>query len=187
MNEQFPAPALIIIRGIPGSGKTSIARGLTEALGNVEHIDPDDVDVASEVYRDFSRSLSAQGIDEKFHMYRYLNAKARAAIDAGSVLIWNQAFIDFKGLSITIERLREYADGRGIPLPVLVVNVAIDPAVARRRTEARAAQDGRIIDDDVMARFIRDYVPLDQAAYPSITVQGADPVATSVTAVVDAL
>lgn len=187
MNTPFPAPALIIIRGIPGSGKTSIAKALAETLGNVEHIDPDDVDVASEVYRDFSRSLTAQGVDEKFHTYRYLNAKARQGIDAGNTIIWNQAFIDFKGLLITIERLKEYADEQGVPLPVLVVDVVIDAAVARQRTETRAAQDGRIIDDDVMARFIRDYVPFDQPGYPSLTVQGTDPVATSVATIVDAL
>lgn len=189
MKEQFSTPALIIIRGIPGSGKTSIAIGLAEALGNnkVQRIDPDEIDVTSDAYRAFSRSLSAQGIDEKFHTYRYLNTKARQAVDAHQVIIWNQAFIDFKGLSITIERLREYAHGQGIELPVLVVDVVIDPVAARQRISMRAAQDGRVIDEEVMERFIQNYVPLDGKLYPSIIVHGTDPIQQSVTSIIGSL
>ncbi len=189
MKEQFSTPALIIIRGIPGSGKTSIAIGLAEALGNnkVQRIDPDEIDVTSDAYRAFSRSLSAQGIDEKFHTYRYLNTKARQAVDAHQVIIWNQAFIDFKGLSITIERLREYAHGQGIELSVLVVDVVIDPVAARQRISTRAAQDGRVIDEEVMERFIQNYAPLDGKLYPSIIVHGTDPIQQSVTSIIGSL
>ena len=189
MKEQFSTPALIIIRGIPGSGKTSIAIGLAEALGNnkVQRIDPDEIDVTSDAYRAFSRSLSAQGIDEKFHTYRYLNTKARQAVDAHQVIIWNQAFIDFKGLSITIERLREYAHGQGIELSVLVVDVVIDPVAARQRISTRAAQDGRVIDEEVMERFIQNYAHLDGKLYPSIIVHGTDPIQQSVTSIIGSL
>ena len=189
MKEQFSTPSLIIIRGIPGSGKTSIAIGLAEALGNnkVQPIDPDEIDVTSDAYRAFSHSLSAQGIDEKFHTYRYLNTKARQAVDAHQVIIWNQAFIDFKGLSITIERLREYAHGQGNELPVLVVDVVIDPVVARQRISTRATQDGRVIDEEVMERFIQNYVPLDGKLYPSIIVHGTDPIQQSVTSIIGSL
>lgn len=189
MKEQLATPALIIIRGIPGSGKTSIATELAQTLGSgdVQSIDPDEIDVTSDEYRIFSHSLTAQGVDEKFHTYRYLNSKARQAIDAGKTIIWNQAFIDFKGLSITVERLKEYAHEQGIELPVLVVDVVIDPMVARQRIATRAAQDGRVIDQDVMERFIHDYVPFDGKLYSSITVHGVDQIQQSVASIVRAL
>lgn len=185
MKEHVSTPALIILRGIPGSGKTSIAKGLVGTYGDdtVQLIDPDEVDTTSDDYRTFSRSLSAQGVDEKFHPYRYLHAAARQAIDASKIIIWNQAFVDFKSLIITIERLKDYAHEQGMSLPILVVNVTIDADVARQRVRTRALSDGRTIDDRVMERFIREYAPFDHSVYPSIVVDGTDSVALSVTSI----
>ena len=93
------------------------------------------------------------------------------------------SIVDFKGLIITIERLKDYAHEQGMSLPILVVNVTIDADVARQRVRTRALSDGRTIDDRVMERFIREYAPFDHSVYPSIVVDGTDSVALSVTSI----
>ena len=66
-------PTLILIRGLPGSGKSYLATALQEALGKdiAITLDPDATDYTSRAYTDLSAALTAEGIEEKFHPYRF--------------------------------------------------------------------------------------------------------------------
>lgn len=166
-------PILVMIRGIPGSGKSYIATMLRDRIGGgVTILDPDSIDKASDAYVSFSESLLADGIEEKFHPYRFLRMQGYDGISAGHVVIWNQAFIDRKGFDITVDRMREYAADNNIPLPVVVVEVEVSKETARRRTSERAAAGGHAVPDEKLDEFVSNYHTFAETGYDVIAVSG---------------
>lgn len=90
---------LLLIRGLPGSGKSYVANVLKEELGNqIVLLDPDATDYTSAKYKEFSKLKTAEGVDEKFHPYRFLREQAYRAIDNDQIIAWNQAFTNLDGL-----------------------------------------------------------------------------------------
>lgn len=80
-------PALVFIRGIPGSGKSYLAEALEKSLGseNVIMLDPDKIDLTSKEYLEFSESLTKEGVDKKLHPFRWLRTNAYGAIGSGKI------------------------------------------------------------------------------------------------------
>lgn len=183
------APKLVIVRGIPGGGKSYLALSLQAALGqdNVVILDPDAIDKESSGYKQLSAQLSADGVDQKFHPFRYLRAQAHQAIDAGKVLLWTQAFNDFAGFKITVDKLIAYAHEQGKDLPVLVVEVEISRAVARTRIDERAHRGGHYVPDERLDQFFADYKSFAGQGYKTITVNGEVAAALSTEQVLKAL
>jgi len=83
--------ALIIIRGLPGSGKTFLSKALVETLGNnnVKEVNPDDIFDASEEYQDFVEQLQREEPDlgSKFFPFRFLRKQALEAIQIDKIVI----------------------------------------------------------------------------------------------------
>lgn len=185
----FKTPILVIVRGIPGSGKSHIANKIRELIGeeNAIVLDPDTIDKKSQEYATLSHELSATGVDSKFYPYRFLRAKAYDAITHSKAIIWNQAFTDFDGLKKTIVRLQTFASEQTTQLPVLIVEVEIDEAVARQRVSERALQGGHDVPSDVFDRFISQYQSFANKGYDVITVSGEDDASYSAVAVIDML
>src|SRR5690349_20447308 len=97
-------PILVLVRGIPGSGKSFLVSEVEKRIGS-EHVtilDPDQIDLTSQAYADFSKALTDDGVDAKFHPYRWSRAKAYAGIESNKVVIWNQAFTNLDGFNKTI-------------------------------------------------------------------------------------
>lgn len=182
-------PSLIIVRGIPGSGKSYLARALAHTLGEVMTVllDPDSIDTTSPEFQTFSRQLTAEGVDEKFHLFRYSRQHAFDGILAGKILIWNQAFNNFNGLSITIDRLLEFAKDHATTLPVLIVEVEVDPALAKQRIAARVAGNGHAVSDAKLDEFVANYTSFADKGYPTMRVQGEDNTDGSVRSIIDSL
>lgn len=185
----IPLPVLIMVRGIPGSGKSYIARHLQDAIGTEKTIavDPDKIDKESSPYREFVNDLTQQGVDAKLHPYRYLRAQAYQGITNHKAVIWNQAFTDFTGLERTIIRLQEFATEHSITLPVLVIEVEVDPSVAKERVVARAKSGGHDVPNDVFARFIDQYQTFAGNGYPTITINGNADIQQSINAILTKL
>lgn len=175
-------PVLIIIRGLPGSGKSSIARELQKDLGadEVTLLDPDMTDYTGNEYKEFSARLVAEGVDTKLHPYRFLRAAAYAAIKERKIVIWNQGFTNLDILDRTIKNLKAYASEHGCDLQAIVVEVEIDHQIARERVKQRAAVGGHDVPDEAYERFINDYKSFDGYGYNIVTVNGKDEVAVSV-------
>src|SRR5437764_567996 len=112
MTTENTHPTLLMVRGLPGSGKSYLAMALSQALGqgNVVILDPDATDYNSPEYLELSKSLSAEGVDEKFHPYRYLRSKAYKAIENNQIIIWNQAFTNLDCFNKTVANLQTYAE-----------------------------------------------------------------------------
>ena len=188
-DEQRDSPTLIMVRGVPGGGKSYVAAKLRESIGEnqVVILDPDAIDQASDEYTDFSKSLTLENVDAKLHPYRFLRSRAHQGIAARKTIIWNQGFIDLDGFGKTVNNLQAYAAEHGLQLPTLVVEVEIDSNVAKQRVANRAAQGGHDVPEEAFGRFIGNYVSFSDKGYTTVTVRGEDDVNVSVAAITKAL
>jgi predicted kinase len=188
--QAIQGPVLILIRGLPGSGKTYLADQLHAALGRerVVMLDPDVIDHTSQAYTEHSRALAAEGVEEKLYPYRFLRSRARQAIADHKIIIWNQPFTLPGGFQRTIENLRAFAAGRDTALPILAVEVDINPAVAKARIAQRKEQGGHGPSDGRFARFVNEYASFaGMGQDQTLTVHGEDDIAKSVAVVMTAL
>lgn len=151
-------------------------------------LDPDAIDFDSPAYQEHTKTLTAQGIEGKLHPYRFLRAHAQRAISGHKIILWNQPFSLAGGFQRTIENLRAYAVDRNIRLPILTVEVAIDPIIAQARIADRKEQGGHGPSDERFERFVNEYVSFaDMGQDHTITVQGDGDVTVAVAAVLAAL
>jgi predicted ABC-type ATPase len=182
-------PYLILIRGLPGSGKSHLANALKEAIGadRVTILDPDAINYDSEEYRALTASLAAEGVEEKFYPHRFLKLQAHNAITQNKIIIWNQAFTDLGGFTRTANSLQSYATDHAIHLPLLVVEVEIDHDTAKKRVAERVGQGGHDVSEEAFIRFIDSYRSFSKDGFNTITVHGHGKVETSVAAVLTAL
>lgn len=182
-------PRLIIVRGIPGSGKSHLAVALAKKIGenNVVVLDPDAIPYGSREYRQFSEVLRKEGVDEKFHPYRWSRSRAFDAITAGKTIIWNQGFMSFDGLQKTIGSLETHAAQHDIKLPVLIVEVEIHHETAKSRIAQRVADGGHDVPDEALAGFVEHYESFADKGYQTVTIDGNNAITTSVETVLQAL
>lgn len=166
---------LIIIRGVPGSGKSYIASALATAIGADATVllDPDAIDMDSQAYRSFSADLSAEGVDQKFHPFRFLRQTGYDGILQHKTVIWNQAFNDFDGFELTVKRMREFARQHDISLRVVVIEVEIDKETARTRIAQRVAAGGHDVPPEKLDQFVAGYHSFAGRGYDTIVVNGA--------------
>lgn len=181
-------PTLIMIRGLPGSGKSYLADALRKRLGlqNVFIADPDTADLTGEEYRLYSNELAKEGLDKAIHPFRWSRKLACDAISARKIVIWNQPFTIRGIFDRLVAFLQAYAHEHNIRLPVLLVEVEIDHAVAKERIAKRKQSGGHGPSAATMSRRIEEYESYTDD-YLTISVHGSDEVASSVAAVMRAL
>jgi adenylate kinase family enzyme len=182
-------PALIFIRGVPGSGKSYLATALENSLGkeNVLMLDPDTIDFNSNEYLKFSEALLKEGVEQKLHPFRWLRSKACEGIAAGKVIVWNQPFTMVDIFNRLITYLQNYATEHGTDVPVLIVEVDLDHNLAKERVLKRKQQGGHGPSEQTLIRRIDEYKSYTDQGYNSVTVHGDRDVAESVSAVVNKL
>jgi predicted kinase len=185
-------PLLILIRGLPGSGKTYIADELIKSFDPTEFIvlDPDATDYESDAYKQHIEAMKQEGIEPIYFPYRFLRGKAQYAIAEHKIIVWNQPFTLLGGFNRTVDYLQGVAAEQGIKLPTLVVEVEITEATARTRVAERKAKGGHGPSGDAFKAFMDDYVSFAQHAegrYQTVTVHGEDDVQTSVRTIKEAL
>jgi thymidylate kinase len=186
-------PILILIRGLPGSGKSYVAQALQKTLSDsvgadsIVMLDPDATDYTSKAYRELSDELTKQEVDAKFHPYRFLRAQAHNGITSSKIIIWNQPFTSFDGFNKTVINLQNYATEHNMELPMLVVEVEVDSETAKTRVVDRKQQGGHGPSDDTFTRFVNEYVSFSDKGYNTVTVYGSNDVAESVATIEQAL
>jgi adenylate kinase family enzyme len=185
-------PILILMRGLPGSGKTYIAQHLLQVLeskegvGSVLMLDPDAIENKTDEYVQAQKQFAANGIEEKFHPYRYLRGKAERAIEKQQIIIWNQPFTFRPAFERTITHLTSYASKNGVELPVLIVEVEVDQELAYQRTVARKKAGGHGPSKERFNQFVDEYVSFSDLG-PAISVSGADDVQNAINTIKQAL
>jgi predicted ABC-type ATPase len=177
-----------MIRGLPGSGKSHLAAKLAHALGKDDTVmlDPDGLDVTDGAYLAFSRELEKEGLDTAIHPFRWLRKLACDAITAHKVVIWNQPFTNRGVFERLVAFLESHAREQGLELPVLVVEVEIDPEVAKARIAQRKQAGGHGPSDKTFAQRVGEYESYADG-FRTVTVRGDDDINASLDAVLQAL
>ena len=168
-------PTLILIRGLPGSGKSTIASRLQKKLGSDQaiSIDPDTVDQTSTAYTAHVQQQIAEEVDPALHLYRFLRAQAYEGIASYKTIIWNQPFSNSDVLQKVLSRLQDYAVSCGTVLSVVIVEVSIDPATAQARIAQRKQQGGHGPSGDAFLRFTKEYKTFAGSGYNVVGIDGS--------------
>jgi predicted ABC-type ATPase len=182
-------PTVILVRGLPGSGKTHLTFELKKALDEdkVVMLDPDATDYDSQPYHEHVKQQTAEGVDPSLHAYRFLRAQAFKGIEEDKIVIWNQPFTNLEIFNKMSAKLREHAAQHNKQLAILVVEVVVDHEIAKQRVQQRKLSGGHGPSDDTFTRFANDYKSFASEGYNTVTIHGDEDVAKSVATVVDAL
>lgn len=190
-NIEVPHPVIIFVRGLPGSGKSFLTTQLQKTLvhdgDDVLVLDPDAIDFDSEKYAQHVNKLTHKGVNPSLFAYRFLRGQAYEAIADRRIVIWNQPFTNLDIFHKMVANLRLQASEHKLDLPILVVEVEIDPASAKERVNTRKSQGGHGPSDSTFNRFTQDYRSFHDAGYDTISVRGDDEISKSVQNVVNAL
>lgn len=175
-------PILLLVRGLPGSGKSYLSRALQKSLGADQTIvlDPDATNYESKEYAAHTKKLSAEVVDPNIHAYRFLRGQAQDSIAKHKIVIWNQAFTNLEIFNKMCANLRTHAAECGTFLPILVIEVAIDEKTAISRVAARQASGGHGVSDKRFAKFFQEYQSFQKFGYETVAVNGQADVAASV-------
>lgn len=181
-------PLIILIRGIPGSGKSYIAHELANKLGQgVILLDPDAIDLNSDDYARHIEQMKKDNVDPKLHAYRFLRGQAYQGIKEGKTIVWNQPFTNPEIFRKMTDNLYAQASQYRAPLRILVVEVEIDAELAKKRITSRKENGGHGPSEDTFNRFVRDYRTLANDGYETITVHGDNDVQASIQSIAEAI
>jgi len=133
-------PLLLFVRGLPGSGKTTVTDTLAETplLCDAEYLDPDRVNKKQEAYL---RHVSKQPADlsNKTVLYRFLLTKAIAALQTGRHVVWEQPWSWAEGIEITLAKIRN-ALGTIITVDPIIIELTVEFEKATERVSERYRQ-----------------------------------------------
>lgn len=186
MNDDAIDSILVLMRGVPGSGKSYLAEALRDRFGGEEVVmlDPDATDYESEEYKEHSSKLTEEGVDPKLHAYRFLRAQAYDGIAQRKIIIWNQPFTNLEIFKKMIKRMQDHAAENKVRLAILIVEVEIDPEKAKDRVEKRKQDGGHGPSDEGFMRFVNDYTSFAHLGFKTVAVHGESEVSDSAALVV---
>ena len=178
-------PILVLIRGLPGSGKSYLSTAIQQLLGGpVVVLDPDATDYSSTAYTGYVQNVTAQGVDPSLHVYRFLREQAYAGITAHQIILWNQPFTNREIFQKMTSGLINYAINLGTTLDILVVELGVDTAVAKERVDERKQAGGHGPSDTTFDRFTNDYVSFADEGFPTLSLDGSKDIQASANTVV---
>ena len=167
-------PILVIVRGVPGSGKTYFSAKLTKHLPNGSYVvlDPDATDYNSTEYQQHVKQQLLDGVDEKLHPYRFLRAKAYKAIESDQIIIWNQPFTDLDIMKKVTDRIQSHGPEVGKILPMIVLEIEVPKTIAWQRIVERKKLGGHGPSGGRFDKFYDEYISAKQKGYETITISG---------------
>ncbi|MDH6284058.1 AAA family ATPase [Prescottella agglutinans] len=137
----FPTsdPAVLLTRGLPGSGKTTLAlQWVAQAPERRVRVNRDDL--RAELF-------AAEGllsVDQEAEVTRVQRARVAAALGAGSSVVCDDTHLNERAIDAWHEFLAEH----GVPVVVVDVATPVDECV--RRDRARGAAGGRLVGESVI-------------------------------------
>jgi hypothetical protein len=162
---------LVILRGLPGSGKSHLAEDIKNRIANksISIVDPDMIDEADDSYKDFTAYLAKNEpeLESKFYPYRFLLSKSAEVLRQRGVVIWNQAFTDVDGMIYTARKLTSLCSNK---IGILVVQLESSPDDAWKRVVSRMRSGGNCMSKEKFDEFVQRYKYLEEIPYPSISI-----------------
>jgi dephospho-CoA kinase len=131
---------LIFIRGLPGSGKTSLANELTKKL-TCTIVDPDniknnDLDFTKFCKENYNQAHHKDAILSKKILYRYNFIYAKKQLANNKIVLWVQPWSLLEGIYNTIQRLEDCGLSKSTISP-LVLDITISYRIALIRVSKR--------------------------------------------------
>ncbi|HSX49257.1 MAG TPA: AAA family ATPase [Candidatus Saccharimonadales bacterium] len=168
----YQEPLLVIIRGIPGSGKSYLTNDIINKLSiDITIVDPDSINKESKTYKEFAHKLRSTEpeVEEKFYPYRFMLQIAHDRLNQKSkppFVIWNQAFTDTEGLDYTVRKLKSLCNSQ---LNILIIQLDPHPEEAWKRIQERMQTGGHGMDSERFNSFVTKYQKI-EPQYPNIVV-----------------
>lgn len=139
-------PTLVILRGVPCSGKSTLAKEIVSINPTFNIIDPDNVNTQNKEYADFS-PRKTRNPSSNVKMYSYLYDKVESALKNGNNVIWAQPWSRIAEVDLTIKNLGYYLTDlksnvwktnldniiEKLPIKIYVVEIQISNEVSLNR------------------------------------------------------
>lgn len=176
-------PLLLFIRGIPGSGKSFLARALASQVTTI--LDPDAIDDNDPAYMSFASNLKLASLDPKIIPFRWLKHCAIESAQLNSIILWNQPFTDKGVFERLVESLKNEAKTRHNTEPkILLIEMTIDENSAWKRVMARKYDGGHGPEKDIFQQRVSAYKSYADT-FDVLELRGDDPIEVSVQAVLN--
>lgn len=146
-------PWLVMMRGYPGVGKTTLAMKMQEMVGQeCVVLDPDRLNLVGKDFLAFC-SLLPEGTPSKVMPYRFLLSQAQRSLKIGHNVVWCQAWTKLWGIEHAVMSMQHEVD----QLNVAVIEIVVPDYELRRRLDERRAKEGNILDKRPLEDFISSF------------------------------
>ncbi len=169
---------LVVIRGLPGSGKSTIMDHCIKKLDSAVRLDPDKINLESDDFVSFCQGRHLSVSLEK-RMYRFLLYQACSSLQNKQVVIWEQPWRQFRLFLLTLENIAIIAyniaspDFSNLPFSVKVVEFVIDQNIAQQRVSRRFEEGKHCLTPAQFSQFLDSLEPFDPL-FPTLTVDGTE-------------
>ncbi len=132
--EPLPANTFIIVRGSPGSGKSTLVESVQQRFKFVL-IDPDITHSNPEEFHAFVQTRVSEDkgfakLPLELQYYRFHVSKCVETLKAGTAIMWAQAWSGIDGVKLTIENIRELVSPDILPI-IIELTIPEEEAVQR--------------------------------------------------------
>ncbi|HSX39096.1 MAG TPA: AAA family ATPase [Candidatus Saccharimonadales bacterium] len=184
---------LVVLRGLPGSGKTVLANNLANYF-DLNVFDPDQIDKSKSDFLDFINSLSEE-LPLRRKMYRYLLSQVNTDLNSGKSVIWSQPWRKIDRLVLTIKNIQHYLKPiiqydempiytlkNELAFNVVVIELNISTEESRNRVSKRYIEGNHTWDGSNLELFNSsfedynlpfDYINIDANKKPSLIAKEA--------------
>lgn len=152
-------PRILIIRGKPGSGKSTAAELFMKGKDNLTYINPDNIneeELNEFILKNQSRYKSG---DKKNWLYRACFAKAVNAINEGKEIIWDQPWSQLSGVELTYENFLERLGSTGFSFGIAEIYTTDE--TSKGRVSDRKTNGGHGPSDNTLHFMINGYQPIE--------------------------